>query len=88
MGAPERGRPRRPNHPDLDSSRRRSDVRVDPDTNSPVNDEARAGKVEGETLSFYVWTGTEQPVKTIYAGIISASGDQVSFAVTGGRGGT
>src|SRR5215471_2722833 len=56
-------------------------------TGSPVNTEVLGGKVEGDVLSFYVWTGTDQPAKTTYRGTISASGDEIQFTVTGGRGG-
>ena len=62
-------------------------LRIDAGTNSPVNNEIWGGKVAGDTLSFYVWTGTDQPAKTSYRGTMSASGDQIVFTVTGGRGG-
>ena len=62
-------------------------VRIDLGTNSPVNEEIWDGKVEGNTLSFYVWTGTDQPVKTSYRGTLSASGDEIAFTVTRGRAG-
>jgi hypothetical protein len=62
-------------------------LRIDAGTNSPVNNEIWGGKVAGDTLSFYVWTGTDQPAKTSYRGTMSASGDEIVFTVTGGRGG-
>ena len=55
-------------------------------TNSPVNEEIWDGKVEGDTLSFYVWRGTDQPMKTNYRGTMSASGDEIVFTVNRGRG--
>jgi len=62
-------------------------LRIDAGSNSPVNNEIWGGRVAGDTLSFYVWNGTDQPAKTIYRGTISASGDEIVFTVTGGRGG-
>lgn len=62
-------------------------LRIDAGTNSPVNNEIWGGKVAGDTLSFYVWTGTDEPAKTSYRGTMSASGDEIVFTVTGGRGG-
>lgn len=56
-------------------------------TGSPVNTEVLGGKVEGDVLTFYVWTGTDQPAKTTYRGTLSASGDEIQFTITGGRGG-
>ena len=62
-------------------------VRIDGGTNSPVYDQIWGGKVEGDTVSFYVWTGTDQPVRTSYRGTMSASGDEIAFTVTRGRAG-
>jgi hypothetical protein len=62
-------------------------ARIDAGTGSPVNTEILAGKVEGDVLSFYVWTGTDQPAKTTYKGTMSPAGDEIQFTVTGGRGG-
>jgi hypothetical protein len=56
-------------------------------TGSPVNTDVLGGKVEGDVISFYVWTGTDQPVKTSYRGTMSPAGDEIQFIVTGGRGG-
>jgi len=61
-------------------------LRIDAGTNSPVNNEIWGGKVAADTLSFYVWTGTDQPVKVSYRGTMSASGEEIVFTVTGGRG--
>jgi hypothetical protein len=61
-------------------------VRATGGSNSPVNDEVWGGKVEGDTLSFYVWTGSDQPAKTTYTGKMSPSGDEIVFTVAGGRG--
>jgi hypothetical protein len=62
-------------------------VRIDPGTSSPVNTEVLGGKVDGEVLSFYVWTGTDQPVKTSYRGTLSPSGEEIAFTVSAGRAG-
>ena len=61
-------------------------VRIDAGTSSPVNTEVLGGKVDGDVLSFYVWTGTDQPAKTTYSGTLSPSGEEITFTVTGGRG--
>jgi hypothetical protein len=61
-------------------------LRIDAGSNSPVNNEIWAGRVAGDTISFYVWTGSDQPAKTSYRGTMSASGDEIVFTVTGGRG--
>jgi hypothetical protein len=55
---------------------------------APINNEIYDGKVEGGTLSFYVWRGTDQPYKTVYKGTLNAAGDEITFTVTGmpGRG--
>ena len=57
---------------------------------APVNNEIYDGKVEGDTLSFYVWRGTDQPYKTVYKGTLNAAGDEITFILTGmpGRGGS
>jgi hypothetical protein len=57
-------------------------VRNDPGTNSPLYTEISGGKVEGDTLSFYVWIGTDQPVKATYSGKINAAGDEIAFTVS------
>ena len=61
-------------------------VRIDPGTSSPLNTEVMGGKVDGDKITFYVWTGTDQPVKAMYTGTMSAAGDEIIFTVTGGRG--
>ena len=38
---------------------------------------------EGDTISFYVWSGTDQPVKTIYKGKASSE-ESIEFTITGG----
>ena len=47
--------------------------------------EILGGKVEGDTISFYVWAGSDRPSKTTYKGTIS--GDEIAFTVAGGGGG-
>jgi hypothetical protein len=54
---------------------------------APVNTEVLGGKVEGDVLTFYVWTGNDQPAKTTYKGTMAPSGDEIQFTITGGRGG-
>ena|SRR5262245_24171733 len=59
--------------------------RIDAGTGSPNNTEILDGKVEGDTLTFYVWTGRDRPVKVYYKGTLS--GEEIKFTVTGGAGG-
>ena len=59
-------------------------VRIDLGTASPINEEIWAGKVESNTISFYVWSGQDQPVKVLYTGTISAAGDEIAFTVNRG----
>jgi len=61
-------------------------VRMDAGTGSPNNTEILNGKVENDTLTFYVWTGRDRPVKTYYKGMLS--GEEIKFTVTGAVGGT
>jgi len=49
---------------------------------SPTHTEILDGKVEGEILTFYVWTGLDRPVKAYYKGALS--GEEIKFTVTGG----
>jgi hypothetical protein len=49
---------------------------------SPTHGEILDGKVEGETLTFYVWTGLDRPMKAFYKGTLA--GDEIRFVVTGG----
>jgi hypothetical protein len=62
-------------------------ARIDAGSASPVGTEVLGGKVEGDSVSFYVWTGVDQPVKTFYRGTLSASGEEIQFAITGGPAG-
>jgi hypothetical protein len=48
---------------------------------SPVNTEILDGKVDGDTITFYVWTGSDQPSKRYYKGTMS--GEEITFTVTG-----
>ena len=61
-------------------------VRSDAGTGTPVNNEALGGVVDGDTISFYIWTGTDQPAKTFYKGTLSAE-ETIAFTVTGGPAG-
>jgi hypothetical protein len=50
---------------------------------APASREVLDGKVEGNTISFYVWAGrSDRPAKTFYKGIMT--GEQIVFTVTGG----
>ena len=49
---------------------------------SPTHNEVLDGKVEGDTLAFYVWTGLDRPVKAYYKGTLA--GEEIKFTVTGG----
>jgi hypothetical protein len=57
-------------------------ARIDAGTGSPSNTEILDGKVENDTLTFYVWTGRDRPVKAHYKGMLS--GEEIKFTVTGG----
>jgi hypothetical protein len=48
---------------------------------SPASSEIWSGKVEGDTISFYIWTGRDQMVRMMYKGTMS--GEQITFTVTG-----
>ncbi len=61
-------------------------ARSDAGTGTPVNSEVLGGIVEGDTISFYVWTGTDQPVKTLYKGTMSGE-ESITFTVMGGPAG-
>ena len=49
-------------------------------TGSPDNVDVYGGKVEGDTISFYLWTGRDKPVKNKYEGKLNA--DEITFTVT------
>ena len=51
---------------------------------APVNNELWDGKVSGNSITFYVWRGSDRPAKTFYKGELNAAGDQIAFTVTGG----
>ena len=59
-------------------------ARIDAGTGSPSNTEILDGKVESDTLTFYVWTGRDRPVKAHYKGMLS--GEEIKFTVAGGAG--
>ncbi len=49
---------------------------------SPTHTEILDGKVEGDSLTFYVWSGMDRPVKAYYKGTLA--GEELKFTVTGG----
>jgi hypothetical protein len=51
---------------------------------TPVNSDIIDGKVDGDTVTFYVWTGSDRPQKAFYKGTLT--GDQITFTVTSGSG--
>ena len=57
-------------------------IRLDVGSASPTHNEILDGKVEGDTLTFYVWTGLDRPMKAYYKGTLS--GEEIKFTVTGG----
>jgi hypothetical protein len=67
-------------------------ARVDAGAGTPVGTEVLGGTVEGDTISFYVWSGRDQPIRTYYKGAMSGE-ETITFTVTssqaggGGRGG-
>jgi hypothetical protein len=48
---------------------------------SPASTEIHGGRVEDDTLVFYVWTGRDKPVKRVFRGRLS--GEEIHFTVTG-----
>jgi hypothetical protein len=50
---------------------------------APINNEIYAGKVDGTSVTFYVWRGTDKPYKATYTGTVNAAGDEITFTVTG-----
>jgi hypothetical protein len=48
-------------------------------TGSPANVDVLGGKVDGDTISFYLWTGLDRPVKNLYQGKLN--GDEIVFTV-------
>ncbi len=60
--------------------------RTDAFSASPVNTEILDGVVENDTVTFYVWTGLDRPVKAFYKGTLS--GEEIKFTVTGGVAGS
>jgi hypothetical protein len=48
---------------------------------SPASTQVYAGKVEGDTISFYMWAGRDQMTKVTYKGALS--GEQILLIVTG-----
>jgi hypothetical protein len=49
---------------------------------SPAGSEIHGGRAEGDTISFYVWTGRDKPVKRVFRGRLV--GEEIRFTVTGG----
>jgi hypothetical protein len=49
-------------------------------TGSPANVDVFGGKVDGDTVSFYLWTGLDKPVRNFYQGKLN--GDEIVFTVT------
>jgi hypothetical protein len=52
----------------------------DPGSASPVNNEIFDGKADGDTISFYVWKGTDQPWKEHFLGKVS--GGDIIFTIS------
>lgn len=48
---------------------------------TPQTNEIFEPKVDGDSISFYVWRGSDHPVKIFYKGTLS--GDEIDFTVTG-----
>ena len=56
--------------------------RVDPGSGAPQNQEILDGKVTGDVITFYIWTGSDVPARQMYKGTMS--GDEITFEITGG----
>jgi len=57
-------------------------ARIDAGSGSPLSNEVFDAKVDGDSISFYVWRGSDKPAKQYYKGTIT--GDEIQFTVTGG----
>ena len=55
-------------------------ARLDAGTSSPVNNQIWGGEADGNTITFYVWRGSDKPWKQTYKGTLN--GDQIAFDVT------
>ena len=55
-------------------------AKLDFSSASPVNNAVWGGKVDGNTITFYVWRGTDRPWKQSYKGTLS--GHQIMFTIT------
>ncbi len=49
-------------------------------TGSPTYTEILGGQAGDDTISFYIWTGLDKPVKSLYQGRMA--GDEIVFTVT------
>jgi len=49
-------------------------------TGSPAYTDVLGGKVDGDTISFYLWTGLDKPVKNFYQGKLA--GEEILFTLT------
>jgi hypothetical protein len=55
----------------------------DAGTGSPVNGEIYDARVQGNTISFYVWRGSDMPAKLFFNGHLTDA-DEIEFHITGG----
>lgn len=56
-------------------------AQTNPGAAAPAGTQIWGGKAEGNTVTFYVWRGSDKPWKQIYTGTIS--GDEITFTITG-----
>jgi hypothetical protein len=50
-----------------------------------LQQQIHGAKIDGKTLTFYVWTGRDEPLKDIYKGVLTDKGE-ISFEVERGVG--
>src|ERR1700737_4429734 len=48
-----------------------------------LQQQIHGAKIDGKTLTFYVWTGRDEPLKDIYKGVLTDKGE-ISFEVERG----
>ena len=56
-------------------------AQTNPGAAAPASAQIWGGKAEGNSITFYVWRGSDKPWKQIYTGTIS--GDEITFTITG-----